>query len=217
MNKISKYAYPAIIIGIILSILAYWASGYWQGLMFSLISVVLGFGIALLVVNGFINDEERKRAAGVLLQMVLEDVAKLHNLFIQKGYDKFGIPAWNSIIDSMNTNARNPDALAPAQRIGILEILSINKQELLTYITSIDERFREISYVLGWSFHPKIVRDVMSSRMEIAKLRTLINAGSLSNEQNKEAINLYFEVDADTTAVLDSLADILGISITEKG
>ena len=215
MKKITRFAYPALVMGGALSIVAYWLSGYWQSLALSLVSVFLGFGVALLVINGFINEGERKKAAVVLLQMVLKDVSEYHNLFIRKGHDKFGIPTWNEIIDTMNQNKRNPDALTPEQRTSILEILSENKDEILSVTASIDERFREISYILGWSFHPKIVRDAMLSRMEIAKLQTLVNAESLTDDQKKEAIEIYFDFDADSSAVLTSLAGILGISLTD--
>ena len=216
MTKITKYALPSFLLAVAAAVGAFWLTDYWQSLLLSLSSVLLGLAAALWVINGFINQEERQGAAVVLMQMVHEDVSSYHSNFLDRGRERFGIPAWNGIIDAMNENQRDPNSLAPEQRLTLLEIIRENKESLLANCNTIDERFREISYILGWSFNPRITRNCISSRMEIQKFKTLASSSEeLDDEQSKKLIELYFDIDADASAVLDSLADILGISLTE--
>ncbi|MCH7686316.1 MAG: hypothetical protein IH899_06505 [Planctomycetes bacterium] len=214
MQTMTRFAIPSLVLAVASGIGAYFCSGFCQSALLSTAEVLAGLGLALVVVNGFLNQDERKRAAVVLLRMVHEDVVEYHRLFIQKGRDKFGIPVWNGIIDSMNENQRKPEALAPEQRQQVTEMIDENSESLLVTTKSIDERFREVSYVLGWNFHPSVTRDCMQTRLEIDKFRTLLSSEDLDEEQCLKKIELYFDIDANASAVLDRLARICGIKPT---
>ena len=214
MTLLSKLTIPAVILTIGAVIGAYYCTGFPQSLLLSTAEVLGGFALALILINGFLNQEERKKAAIVLMEMVHTDIVEYHNAFLREGRDKFGIPVWNGIIDAINENKRKPEALAPEQRTGVLEIIETNADKLSAVTKSFDERFREITYVLGWSFHPKITRDCMRTRLEIDKFRTLLDTARLDGEQELKQIELYFDIEADTSAVLNELARICRIQLT---
>ena len=169
MIKLRYYIIPSLAFAIGLTMLGYFLDGYFQSIALATASVSLGLSVGLVVVNGFVNEKERRLAAMVLMQMVANDVNDYNTLFISKGRERFGIPVWNEIIDVMNRNRRNPVALTPEQRAGVLEIIEGNAEEIRSVMQRIDSGFREMSYVLGWNFHPKILRDTMLSRMEISE------------------------------------------------
>jgi len=214
MKNIRIFGYIALTIGLYLIVGAYWLTGYFQNVALAISSVALGFGIAFLVVNVFLNEEEKKKAAMVLLQLVHESIVKNHEeIFLGKGRDAFGIPEWSSIIQAMNANGRNPDALSPEQRTKVIELIRNQESEIIEVYLSIEEQFKEIGYILGWSFSPQLVRDCMLTRMEITEFRVLISIENPSDEQKMKIIEKYFDIDADSSSVLVLLASILGHDI----
>ena len=213
MKRITQFTVPSLIGAIAAAIFASRSSGFTQSLLLSTAEILAGFALALFIVNGLLNQEERKKAAAVLLQMVHRDIIDYHNLFIGAGQDTFGIPVWHGIIDAMNTNRRKPEALAPEHRNQVLEIIAAHSDTISPLLKSIDERFREVTYVLGWTFDPKLTRDCMLTRLEIDQLRTLLALNEPTPEQKLKKIELYFDIEADSTAVLKNLAQVCGVKL----
>lgn len=211
-----KLGIPSFLLSIMLAIFAYWQTGYWQSLQLSISSVLLGFSIAVLMINGFMNIRERKKSALVLLKFIHKDVATLYNLSLEKGRDKFGLEDWNSVVEAVNNARRDKDSLSPEKRNKIIEILSENEQEIDKLTSSIDDLFREVTYIIGWNFHPKITRDCLQARMEISRYKSLWAEGIADEESKKEIAMLFFAFNANSGAVLDALGDMLGIKTSEN-
>lgn len=215
MKNAMRWAIAAFFVTLCFGFAAYYSTGFAESVLLSLMSTSLSLAVGLVIVNGFINEAERKKAAKVLASMVAVNVAEYHNRFIQLGHQKFGIPEWNGVIETMNQNKRNPDALSPQQRDVVVEILEENKDEIAANVTAIDDGFRELSYILGWNFHPKVTRDAISSRLEIAKLQTAISKIPIPEHEKRQAIEKFFDVDAEVTAVLNTLLEMTGADVAD--
>ena len=78
-------------IGLLVCVVAYWLSPFFQGLSVSVGVTLLGFSLALAIVNGYLNTEEKKRAAVPLMKMISPAFSQLHNDYlIEKGRLEFG-------------------------------------------------------------------------------------------------------------------------------
>lgn len=210
MGSVAKFGWPALVLGLALAFAAYFLEGYWRDLLISVSSVLLGFAIAIFIVNGFVSRDERRSAARTLLTLVQTDIVSFHNLFIESGHQEFGIPIWSSIITVMNENNKNPKALGTEDRKKVIGLIKKNQSNILTLLDNLESKLQEMVFILGWNFHPKITRDCMTSRLYISELKNLINAPQKSNEENLRLIERYFDVDADTSAVIQELARMVG-------
>ncbi len=198
----------AVFIG--LAILASKLIGYWQSFLINISTVGLSLSIGLMVVNHFLNLQDKRRAAHPLLRMIAPSITKFHNeFFIEAGRSRFGIPAFKALINAYETNRRDPKAFTPEQRDGLYQMIKDSRDQLFPVLDTIHEQLKEISFILGWSFSPKIMRDSLDSRLNISKLRNLPFDDSV--ECKLSACELLLDTDADTGGVMRELTSLLGL------
>lgn len=70
-----------------------------------------------------------------------------------------------------------------------------------------------MSFILGWSFSPRIMRASLDCRLIIVEFKALDLDGE---EQTKlDACELYLDIDATSGAVVATLAELLGLKDDE--
>lgn len=218
MDDIIQYATSFLAVGVFLILFAGRLKGYWQNLSLTLSSVALGLGAALLIVNWLLNTKERSAAASVLVTLVREDVTRYHELFTKKGHAKFGIDNWSAILNNMNQEYKDPTVLRDTDKDTIVRIIAENKDRLRDITSEIQKKFRELSLMLGWDFHPDLFEDVLVGRSEIYRFQELlkylkegdirVGDDDFKLEIRNELIRLYFRIDGIITAVVGRLESV---------
>jgi len=193
---------------------AYFQTGYWQSLLLGLARTSLSLAIGLVVVNVYLKLQEKRQAAVPLFKMIVPSISAFHNdYFIEQGRLKFGTPDFNTLLRAYQTNKRDPKALSPAQRTGLYEIIEANRDEVVVILDKISDQLKEMSFILGWSFSPRIMRASLDCRLIIVEFKALDLDGE---EQTKlDACELYLDIDATSGAVVATLAELLGLKDDE--
>ena len=207
--KIKPVIWLTTIVGIIGCVAAYWMPPFFQGLLVEVGVTLLAFAMGLSFINVYLNTAEKKRAAIPLLQMIAPALSKLHNDFvIEKGRIEFGTPNFNALLDTYQENNRDPKALSPQQRDGLYNIVKTNRTDILNLIGELHDQLKEMSFILGWSFSPVVIRASLDCRLNIVKLQNL-NFDD-TTQAKLDACELFLDIDAQANAVLDDLKGLLG-------
>jgi hypothetical protein len=208
--NVLRIAAASLMSAVALCASAYFAHGYWHDLAMMLANVAVSLGVGLLVVNRYLNTDERRRAAMPLLRLIAPAIQEFHNEhFIRRGRLAFGTPVFNELIASYQKHGRRPDALSPAQRDGLYELIKTGKAEFEPIITRLLDTLKEISSILGWSFSPSLMRNILDCRYNIVALQNLKYDDTI--EDKLRACEHLLDFEADSAAVLRDLTSLLGM------
>lgn len=190
---------------------------YFQALAAGLSSTALGLALAVLLVNKFLNSSEKQSAAAPLLQLISPNVRKLHNnLFLKLGRSKFGIDEFNTMIDTYQKNKRDPQAFKPAQRLELFEMIKTNRSELASTYEILQDQFRELSTIAGWSFDPRVVAMTLTARLNFATFKAIPwDETPPADATVLKAVESYLDADAACGHVFESLAQHIGMNKNE--
>jgi hypothetical protein len=212
--KTKRYIILSLLAAIIAATAGYFTQGYWQALLINLSTTFLGLSIGLIVINHFLNRQEKRQAAIPMLEMIHPYVSELHNdHFIDPGRLKFGIPGFNALIDAYEQNGRTPAALSPEQRNGLYDLIKEHRLQATLLMDTIHDQLKEMTSLLGWSFSPRIITVSMRARLEIIKFKTL--DFSDSDEAKLRACELYLDIDSICGGVLIEINSLLGLSVNQ--
>lgn len=189
---------------------AYWLCGYWQNLSISLASVAMSLGAAVLIVNHFILSSDKKLAAKPLAKLIAPNVHKFHNdLFIQNGRDTFGKEKFESLLGIYAKHKGNPEAFSPEDLKAIYESVKKQKDDVAKVFDLLQEQFKELTIMLGWSFDTKIISGAFEARINYATFKAA--AWDDSKESQLIIVEAFMDADSATSLVYDSLLHYLGL------
>lgn len=185
-------------------------SQYWQSLTIGLGTTALGLAVALTVVNVYLSQKEKKKAIKSLLMLVAPSIQKHHNDLLEKAWDKLGKPQFGELVDRYKENNGDPRALSPEERTSIYEIVKTNKSELDVSLNKLDSELKELSFILGWSFDPKILSASFKCRFAIQQFLAL----EMNDEKQTilDACESYLDADIQAFNVFGLLVVYLGMS-----
>lgn len=189
-------------------------SEFWTGALIELSGVLLGLGIAVLVVDYYLTSSEKQVAAEPLLKLVEPNVTKLHNeLFVQYGRQRFGKDKFESLIDLYQKHDANPEAFAPDQLDEIYEALFEKKDELNRVYEALQEQLRELTLLLGWRFDADITHAALAARLNYATFLGLNWDGTRPTKL--AAVEAWFDAEGATSVVVHGLIKHLGLEEEE--
>lgn len=201
-------------IGIAVIYLGSILTDYAQGVALSFGTTLLGFGIALFVVNGLLDSSDKRLAAFPLLKMMARSVSHYHNnLFIENCRLAFGKEEFSKLIDTYQKHKNDPKAFSPEQRDRLYGIITDNEDELKQTVEKLGRELEEVSNIIGWSFNPKIMRDCLEVRLNSREFCDMDFDSDVNTKLR--ACELYLDMEADATAILNRLAGYIGLSQDE--
>lgn len=177
----------------------------------SIFTTFLSLSIGLFLVNVFIDQKSRKVAAAPLARLVSLPIMSFHNDFIKWGREKFGTADFNRILDIYSENNGDPIALSPDQRSRMSQIIVENKDLINDHFRLIDERMSDLINVLGWSFDAKIISAALNCKQNIAEFYE--NLDAVSDAESLTRIEMLFDTDSSSGALLEYLFSVLGQSL----
>lgn len=191
----------------------YFLDGYLQQIVLALFGTFVGVFIGLVVVNIVLDKSARQIAAGPLIALVQNPITSYHNdLFIRPGRDRFGIDAFNRMIEKYKTNHGNPQAFTPQERLAISQLIDDKSEECRQCLDEIDAVLTTAISVLGWSYDAKIIAAALTCKNYIAEFR-LVATPADDNDRLKR-IERYFDIDGSSGAFLRMLNQIYGTEVT---
>ena len=216
MNKQIKIIGTIILlVAIVMITIAYFVSGtFWQSLLISLSTTLFGFGLALFIVNHILTSSDKKAASEPLVKLIMPNIKKLHNeYFVQHLKAELGTAQMEEWLEIYTNHKGDPKAFSPEQRDKLYEVIQSKKDELEKVYESLQEQFRELTLLLGWSFDSKITSDAFSSRLNMATFSSSSWDGEV--ETKLSVIEAYLDIEADTQALFSKLMSYLGLSKEE--
>lgn len=216
MNKqIKIFGTVSLVVAIALLVTGYFADDpFWQPLLISLSTTILGFGIALFVVNHILMSADKKAAADPLVKLILPNIRRLHNdLFIRHLMAELGAAQMEEWLKTYSRHKADPKAFSPEQRDKLYEVIKLRENDLKNVYESLQEQLRELTLLLGWSFDSKIMSDAFSARLSMATFL----ASSWDDEvpTKLSIIEAYLDIEADTQALFKKLMYYVGIDDSE--
>ena len=210
-----------ILIALIMLILALiftgWAysvgENFWQSVLLSLASTFLGLSIALVIVNGYLHHNAKRSTVKSLLKLVQSPIAKYHNDLTEKGHDAFGSTRFGELTVQYFESNANPAIFSPEDRSKIFQIVKQNKQLFDQQLALIDAQLRELTFVLGWSFSPAILKACFECRITITQFRE-IDIDDPSVDQ-KSICEHFLDADIHAFTVHRLLVKMLGLPSNE--
>ena len=174
-------------------------------------TTLLGLGLAVAFVNKILYSSERKAAAIPLLKLIRPNIAKLHNdFFIRAGRARFGIENFEHLLHVYQQHKRNPEAFAPEQRDQLYDFLKQNRTDLIATYDVLQDQFRELATIGGWSFDPRLVSAALSARLNFATFKALPWDDATATKLS--AIEAYFDGEADASKVFTVLTEHIGLN-----
>ena len=202
-------AFVSLLASVALSIGAHYVTDYWRDFLMMLAGTALSLCVGILAVNLYLNTDERRRAAGPLLQMIVPDVKRYHNDFlIDRGRLAFGTPAFNSLLTAYSAHKGSPKAFSPEQRDCLYKMILEQKDAILALLPGLEGKLREMASLIGWTYEPSIIRAILTCRLSIQAFQSLQFDDSLQNKL--DACEHFLDIDASSSAVLEALMKILG-------
>ncbi len=206
----SRLGYAAIAIAVVIAIAGGFLSGYGQQVALAVMAAVLGLGLVILFVNSILNSSEKREAAQPLMQMIQPYVVRLHNDFVRKGRDRFGIEGFATLLNLYTRNSRKPEAFSLEDRERLYVYVAEQRQELTGYYDILQDQLRELTTIAGWSFDPTIVASALSARLSIATFKAL-KWDNMDDKSKLKAVESYLDIEAETSAVFRKLVLYLGL------
>jgi len=153
---------------------AYWASAaYWRPLLLNLAATFLAAGLAVVIVNLYLDRGSRKDALKALLRMVLPAIKDMHNSILDEVFKRFGKEEFDSLVKRYTDAGGDPRALTPAERDKFYGLVKDNHDRLRDLFRRLNEVMKELTAILGWSFNPDLLREVFFCRYAVSKFLLL--------------------------------------------
>lgn len=212
MNKeIKIIGFVTILLSVSALVGSYFLSGYWQSLVLSIFSTFLGLGLAVFLVNFILSRADKKAAAEPLLRLIMPNIKKAHNdLFIQHLRNELGKDQMESLLEIYQKHKRNPDAFSPEQREKLYSAIVKIRGELEQTYDALQDQFRELTLLLGWSFDSKITGLSFNTRLLISQFSNASWDGS--PEDQKKVLEAYIDIDGSAGTLLETLSSYLGLA-----
>lgn len=210
-KKIKHIGLLAILLSVLGMAISYSIpQGFWFSLVMGVSTSLFGVGLAVIVVNYVITSSDKKSASEPLLKLIAPNIKTLHNeLFIEHLHDQLGKDQMESLIGIYEKHKRNPRAFSPEQRDKLYEAISLKKNELNNTYDALQEQFRELTMLLGWSFDSKITSIAFSARLSMATFQ----ASSWDDEDSTKlnVIETYLDIEGETGTLFSRLCEHLGL------
>lgn len=209
--KIKAIGYLTIGGAVVSLVSAYFTdTTFWQSTLISLGTTLLGLGLAILLVNHTLLSSDKKLAAGPVLKLISPNMSKLHNeLFLNHLHEKLGKNQFQELLKIYQDHKRDPRAFSPEQRDVLHGAIISRRDEILAVHDLLQEQFRELTALLGWSFDSTIVGAALDARISFATFRGA--SSDTSDDSKRSVIESFLDGEAAAFKVLERLAEHFGL------
>lgn len=162
-----------LIVGFLMLILGkHEANQYYQSLWANASITTLGFGVALFVVNFYLDRKSRKKALAALFELVGPPLHELTNALVKEAHDRFGEHDFDGLTDAYQNGNWRATALNREQRLALYDLVAQNRNVFLPLLEKLNESLREFCFVVGWSFDPQVLFLAFSCRAAAKKVKS---------------------------------------------
>jgi hypothetical protein len=214
-KKIQIIGISLVVLSVVFAIGAYFVNiAFWQSLTLGLATTLFGIGIAIFVVNHLLTSSDKKAASKPLLKLIRPNINHLHNnLFIRHLHDQLGKDQMELWLQIYQKHKGTPKAFSPEQRDKFYSAIELIKDDLNVVYDLLQEQFRELTLLLGWSFDSKITSAAFSARLSMATFQSSQWDGT--DESKLKIIEAYLDTEVATGILLAQLFQHLGIKADE--
>jgi hypothetical protein len=203
-------AWAALVTAIILGVTSGLVSDqYRQSVLIELMSTMLGLSLGLFLVNVYLERRNRRDAVRPLLALVAPSIQRNHNDLLSAAWGTFGKPQFGELLRRYMGNNGDPQALSPAERDSLYGLVKGQLAALQTQLDRLDADLRELTYMLGWSFKPTILRSAFACRHSIQQLRLVTFDDSA--ESKLRACEHFLDVDIHAFSTFNALVELLEV------
>ena len=190
--------------GFLMALLGFYEkSTYFQSLWASGAVTSVGLGVALLVVNYYLDRKSKNRALSALFELVGPSLHDLTDTLVREAHDFFGEHDFDTLTDTYQKGGWKSTALNPEQRQKIYHLVADNRAIFLPLLTRLNESLMEFSSVVGWTFNPQVLYLTFSCRSAVNKVQSSSFDGS--DEAIKTVCEGFLDAALHSAKIYDSL------------
>ena len=192
------------IVSLLCGVWAYFITpGFYQSLLAGITTTLFGVSAALFAVNVYLGRRSRKSAISALLKLVSPSIEENHSKLLNEAWTRFGKPQFRELIQRYEENNGDPQALDPSERDTLYDMIKPKKLSYDRLLNKLEQDLKELTFILGWSFDPEILRNCFSCRHAIAKFRDLALEDSLQNKY--DICEQFIDIDLYSFQALEGL------------
>jgi hypothetical protein len=144
-------------------------SPFWQAVGINVGTSFMSLGVALLVVNVYLERSSRKGAVTSLLVLGHTAIADFHNFFLERCWSQFGMDEWSKAYGEYMKSEGDPSAVRQDVRDFLYDLAKSNAG-MRTRVDRLSETLSELSRLVGWDLDPDLLRACLESRTAIYRL-----------------------------------------------
>lgn len=123
----------------------YALSSFWQSLLISFSVALIQLVLGMLIVNLYLDQENKKSVATAILYSSEKSIADYHNTFLEFLWEEFGQKRWGEIVSMYFEGNGAPEAIALEDRNKAFNVIKNHYEEIRRLLSSAAEQVEEMS------------------------------------------------------------------------